>query len=88
MLGTLKNDVFSEQLKLSIIKEAPEDCKAGESHREDKNTSKIRIVFDASTRSEGLSLNDPQMILLIFDILHRFRTYPIALISSIKKAFL
>ena len=60
---------------------------------EDKNTSKIRTVFDASARNEGPSLNDclykgPQLTPLIFDILHRFRTYPVALTSDIEKAFL
>ena len=95
------NDVFAEQLKQGIIEEAPEDCKVGECHylphyavfREDKNTSKIRIVFDTSARSEGSSLNDclykgPQLTPLIFDILHRFQTYPVALSSDIDKVFL
>ena len=95
------NDVFAEQLKQGIIEEAPEDCKVGECHylphyavfREDKNTSKIRIVFDTSARSEGSSLNDclykgPQLTPLIFDILHRFQTYPVALTSDIDKVFL
>ena len=95
------NDVFAEQLKQGIIEEAPDDCKVGECHylphyavfREDKNTSKIRIVFDTSARSEGSSLNDclykgPQLTPLIFDILHRFQTYPVALTSDIDKVFL
>ena len=95
------NDVFADQLKQGIIEEAPEDYKVRECHylphhaifREGKNTSKIRIVFDASARSEGPSLNDclykgPQLTPLIFDILHRFRTYPVALTSDIEKAFL
>ena len=95
------NDVFADQLKQDIIEEAPEDYKVRECHylphhaifREDKNTSKIRIVFDASARSEGPRLNDclymgPQLTPLIFDILHRFRAYPVALTSEIEKAFL
>ena len=95
------NHVFVEQLKQGIIEETPEDCKVGECHylphhavfREDKNTTKIRIVFDASGRSEGPSLNDclykrPQLTPLIFDILHRFQTYPVALTSDIEKASL
>ena len=95
------NDVFAEQFKQGIIQEAPEVCKVGQCHylphhavfREDKNTSKIRIAFDASARSAGPSLNDcfykcPQLTPLIFDILHRFRSYPVALISDIGKAFL
>ena len=61
--------------------------------QEDKNTSKIRIIFDASEKSEGPRINDclykgPQVTPLIFDILHRFRTYPVTLTSDIEKAFL
>ena len=95
------NDVFGEQLNQGIIEKAPKDCKVGECHylpqhaifREDKNTSKIRMVFDASARSEGPSLNDclfkaSQLTPLIFDILHRFRSYSVALTSDIEKAFL
>ena len=59
------NDAITEQLKLGIIKEAPEDYKVGESHClphhaifQDKNTSKIGIAFDVPARSEGPNLND------------------------------
>ncbi|CAL1280117.1 unnamed protein product [Larinioides sclopetarius] len=58
------------------------------------STTKIRPVFDASTRdSNGLSLNaclhrGPNMIELIPDVLDRFRTYPIGLSADIEKAFL
>ena len=95
------NDVFTEQLKQSIIEEAHEDCKVGECHylphhavfREDKNTNKIRIVLNASARRHGPSLNDclykgPQLTPLIFVILHRFPKYPVALTSDIEKVFL
>ena len=95
------HDVFAEQLKQGIIEEAPEDCKAGQCHylprhnvfQQYKNTSKIRIVFHASARSDGPSLNDclykgPQLTPLIFDILHRLRKYPVALTLDIEKAFL
>ena len=54
------NDVITEQFRLGIIEEAPEDCKVGESHYllhhaifKDKNTSLVRIIFEASARSEG-----------------------------------
>ena len=60
--------------------------------REDKKTSKVRIVFDASAKENVPSLNEvlykgPQPTPLIFDILIRFRTYTVALTSDIKKAF-
>ena len=61
--------------------------------REDKSTTKLRIVFDASARSEGPSLNDclytgPSFGQNIAEILLRFRLFPVALVADIKKAFL
>ena len=55
--------------------------------RQDKETSKLRIVYDASARANGPSLNDclhigPK------DILLRFRTHRVAVIADIEKAFL
>ena len=60
--------------------------------REDKKTSQLRIVFDASTKENRPSLNEisykgPQLTPLMFDILILFRTYAIALTSDIEKAF-
>ena len=57
-----------------------------------QKTSKLRIVFDASAKENGPSLNEvlykgSQLTPLIFDILIRFRTYAIALTSDIEKAF-
>jgi hypothetical protein len=61
--------------------------------REEKESTKVRPVFDASSKSTGPSLNDclyagPNLLCKIFDILLRFRTNKIALISDIKQAFL
>ena len=61
--------------------------------RQDKNTTKVRVVYDASTRSSGPSLNDclhsgPKFNQKILDILLQFRSYPIALVADIEKAFL
>ena len=61
--------------------------------RQDKETTKLRVVYDASARSTGPSLNDclhvgPKLSMKIFDILLRFRAYPIAIIADIEKAFL
>ena len=61
--------------------------------REDRKTSKLRIVFDASTKENGPSLNEvlykgPQLTPLIFDILISFRTYAIALtFDFVEKTF-
>ncbi|XP_067017985.1 uncharacterized protein [Acropora muricata] len=61
--------------------------------RSDKQTTKLRIVFDASAKRDGPSLNDclhagsPQTQLLM-DIMMRFRCHQIALVGDIEKAFL
>ena len=61
--------------------------------RYDKDTTKLRVVYDASARSDGMSLNDclhagPKFNQKIFDILVRFRAYGVALTGDIEKAFL
>ena len=60
--------------------------------RRDKETTKLRIICDASAKSSGLSLNDclhtgPNFDQKIFDILLWFRVYPIAFTANIEKAF-
>ena len=59
----------------------------------DKQTSKLRIVYDASARGDGPSLNDcllvgPKFGQSIMDIVLRFRVHSVALMSDIEKAFL
>ena len=61
--------------------------------REDKTTTKLRIVYDASAKTNGPSLNDclyarPSFGQKIADILIRFRSHPVALIADIERAFL
>ena len=61
--------------------------------RADKDTVKLRIVFDASSKMCGISLNDCllkglNIIPLLFDIISRFRLFPVALTVDIEKAFL
>ncbi len=60
--------------------------------RQDKATSKLRIVVDASARSTGPSLKDclytgPKSGQSIFDILLRFRLHRVGLTGDIEKAF-
>ena len=91
--------LFVEQREAGIIETVESTSTLGECHyiahhpvfREDKKASKLRIVFDASAKENGASLNEvlykgQQIIPLIFDILIRFRTYDIALTSYIEKA--
>lgn len=61
--------------------------------KEDKQTTKLRIIYDASARSNGPSLNDclyagPTFGQNIMDILLRFRIHQVAVIGDIEKAFL
>lgn len=61
--------------------------------RRDKSTTKLRVVYDASARSNGPSLNEclykgPKFQQLILDLLVRFRSYNVALTADVEKAFL
>ena len=98
------NAIMQEQLKLGIIEKVSNNrSEATDKNihylphhaviRTDKQTTKIRIVYDASARDKGISLNDcllsgPKFEQNILDILLRFRTYRIGLIADVEKAFL
>ena len=61
--------------------------------RSDKATTKLRVVYDASSKASGLSLNEclykgPKFHQLILYLLIRFRSYKVTLIADVKKAFL
>ena len=61
--------------------------------RRDKATTRLRIVFDASAKADGVSLNDclfsgPKFDQKILAILLRFRAHRIAIMADIEKAFL
>ena len=62
-------------------------------HKIDSTTTKLRVVFDGSaTTTSGYSLNDllmagPTIQPKLFDILIRFRTFPIALTGDICKMY-
>lgn len=60
--------------------------------REDKETSKVRIVYDSAARYGGISLNDtmlPGQKLQqdVFDVLLRFRSNPVALVADLTEMF-
>lgn len=92
---------IKEQLYRGIVErvELPAECPE-EAHylphhavvRRDKDTTKVRIVFDASAHSDGPSLNDclhagPKFNQRILDILCRFRVHRVAVTADIEKAF-
>ena len=60
--------------------------------RPEKSTTKLRIVYDATSSIEGPSLNQcletgPNLLPKLIDILIRFHSYKVVLISDIKQAF-
>ena len=61
--------------------------------RQDKETTELQVVYDASARSDGALLNDclytgPKFNQKILDILIHFCSYRVALTADIKKGFL
>ncbi|XP_064633630.1 uncharacterized protein LOC135491588 [Lineus longissimus] len=61
--------------------------------RPDKSTTKTRIVFDASAKVDGVSLNDnintgPKIQNELFEVLLRFRRYPVAIVCDIAEMYL
>ena len=61
--------------------------------QEDKKTTKLRVVYNASAKANGPSLNDclytvPKFGQNIMDIIIRFRVHRVALTGDIEKAFL
>ena len=97
------NKIFQDYETNSIIERVPTSDvpNVGNVHhlphravvRHDRTTTKVRPVFDASAKTTGPALNEclyagPNLLSLIIDILLRFRTNKIAILSDIKQAFL
>ncbi|XP_067030907.1 uncharacterized protein [Acropora muricata] len=99
------NDVIREQLKQGIIEAVDQGTtdSVGKVHYiphhevicVDKETTKVRVVYDASAKAQSTTpnLNDclhtgPPLSSLIYDILLRFRVHKVAISGDIEKAFL
>ena len=95
--------VIREQLHSGVVEMVPQDQipPPGDVHhlphrtvvRLDRDTTKVRVVYNASSKVFGPSLNDclhigPFLNPLLFDILLRFRVHEVALTADIEKAFL
>ena len=96
-------DIFKDYEEKRIIERVPvEDTGTpGAVHyiahhpviRVDRETTKVRPVFDASAKDGSTSLNEnlytgPNLLARIQDILLRFRSYKIVVLSDIQQAFL
>ena len=94
--------IIREQLHNNVVEVAPEEIVGKEFYiphkaviRETAETTKMRIVYDASARAtpESPSLNEclypgPPLQNKLWDILVRQRAHPIAVTADIQKAFL
>ena len=95
--------VMKEQLRRGMVEEVldPKEKSHDRVHylphhgvvRQDKTTTKLRIVYDASAKTTGPSLNEclytgPSFGQSIFDILVRFRYHKVVVAGDIEKAFL
>ena len=105
-LLTEYDNIIQDQLANGIIERVPNkdsnnEKNAARNHylphhavvRKDRETTKVRIVYDGSAKSGENSLNDcletgPNYIPHVFDMLANFRKNAVALTADIEKAFL
>ena len=95
--------VICDQLRQGIVEVVPDPTvfEEGQVHylphhavvRHDKQTTKLRVVYDIPTRTDGPSLNDclytgPNFGQSILDMLGWFRLHKVALVGDVEKAFL
>ena len=97
------DSIFKVQLEARIIELVPKDEEDFEGahflpphgvFREDRETTKLCIVFDGSARADKnhYSLNDclekgPDFTPHVFEVLAKFRSYPVGLTADTEKAF-
>ena len=94
------NNLIEKHIDQGVIEEAGPISEAGVSHylahhvviNENSSTTRLRVVFGASFKTEGPSLNDclstgPSLTPSLFGVLSRFRTHNVVVIGDIEKAF-
>ncbi|XP_067649100.1 uncharacterized protein [Haliotis asinina] len=101
-IQTAYEDVITQYEKKGYIRKVPEkEIKTKKSWylphfpvvRPERNTTKVRMVFDASAKCDSVSLNDvvqqgPKLQNNLVEILLRFRKHPIAIICDIAEMYL
>ena len=100
-IGILERSEFQQQIESGIIERVPKSqekdkgCYFLPHHgiiRQDKQTTKLRIVFDGFSKAKGCSsLNEcldkgPNLTPHVFNILVRFRVHRVGLVAAIEKA--
>jgi len=91
--------IIHEQLNMGIIEHIVQTDTPNRTHYlphhaivwRDKDTTKVRIVYNASAHAKGPSLNDwqgPNSTRRYLEILLRFRSYSVAWNANIEKVFL
>ena len=94
------DSIIEYQKQKKIIEKAPENCPIGKYYylphhpaiRPEELTTKMRRVFDASSKNE-ISLNEclyarSSLTAELFGVLLRFRVFNVAVVGDIEKAFL
>lgn len=100
-VATAYNEILGQYIEKGYIRKVPQHehfkSKWYLPHfpvvRPDKETTKTRIVFDASAKFDGISLNDvihqgPKLQRDLFDILLRFRRFSVAMVCDIAEMYL
>ena len=94
------NKIFQDYEKKDCIRQVPQSEAKKQwflPHfpvvKEDRVTTKVRMVFDAAAKHDGKSLNDaiwpgPKLQRDLVDVLTRFRWTPVALSADISAMFL
>ena len=99
------SDIINDQLEKGVIEVVSDENEITEKGkvtylphhdviREDKSSTKLRIVYDASAKSKnGISLNDclykgPYMSTMLYELFLKFKTHFIAITADIEKAYL
>lgn len=97
------NNIIKQQIDSGIIEAVPDEDDTNEGSyylphhgvvRKDKQTTKLRVVFDGSAKPNvnSPSINEclekgPNLVPRLFDTIIKFRGYPIGIVSDIEKAF-
>ena len=95
------NEIIQSQIKADIVEKVESPGEVGVvtylPHRavvrDDKKSTKVRVVFDALAKNKVASLNEclhkgPCLNPLLYDVLLRFRVFNISITGDIEKAYL